>query len=84
MNKLTTTATRTTNKMWKKALKAAFPYIIPIFAGFWFLGLTYGILMNVSGFSFVWPMLMAMVIFSGSVEFVAVKLLLSPFHPLQA
>lgn len=84
MNKLTTTATRTTNKMWKKALKAAFPYTIPIFAGFWFLGLTYGILMNVSGFSFVWPMLMAMVIFSGSVEFVAVKLLLSPFHPLQA
>lgn len=84
MNKLTTTATRTTNKMWKKALKAAFPYTIPIFAGFWFLGLTYGILMNVSGFSFVWPMLMAMVIFSGSVEFVAVKLLVSPFHPLQA
>ncbi len=32
-----------------RALKAAFPYTIPIFAGFWFLGLTYGIYMNVSG-----------------------------------
>ena len=31
----------------KKALKAAFPYTIPIFAGFWFIGLTYGIYMNV-------------------------------------
>ena len=36
----------------KKAFAAAFPYTIPIFAGFWFLGLTYGIYMNVSGFSF--------------------------------
>ena len=32
----------------KKAFKAAFPYTIPIFAGFWFLGMTYGIYMNVS------------------------------------
>ena len=40
--------------------------------------------MNVSGFSFVWPMTMAAVIYSGSVEFVAVKVLLSSFHPLQA
>lgn len=69
---------------WKPALKAAFPYTIPIFASYWFLGLTYGILMNVSGFSFVWPMTMAAVIYSGSVEFVAVKVLLSSFHPLQA
>ena len=36
----------------KKAFKAAFPHTIPIFAGFWFLGMTYGIYMNVSGFSF--------------------------------
>lgn len=44
--------------MKRKALKAAFPYTIPIFAGFWFLGMTYGIYMNVSGFSFVYPMVM--------------------------
>ena len=35
-----------------KAFKSAFPHTIPIFTGFWFLGLTYGIYMNVSGFSF--------------------------------
>lgn len=40
--------------------------------------------MNVSGFSFLWPMLMAMIIFSGSVEFVAVPTLLAAFNPLQA
>ena len=64
-----------------KALKAAFPHTIPIFAGFWFLGLAYGIYMNVSGFSFIYPMFMSILIFGGSLEFVAVEMLLSPFAP---
>lgn len=67
----------------KKALKAAFPNTIPIFAGFWFLGMAYGIYMNVSGFSFWYPMLMALTIFGGSLEFVAVTMLLGAFAPLQ-
>lgn len=66
-----------------KALKAAFPYTVPIFAGFWFLGVTYGIYMNVSGFSFIYPMLMSLTIFGGSLEFVAVSMLLAPYAPLQ-
>ncbi len=66
------------------AMKAAFPHTIPIFAGFWFLGMTYGIYMNVSGFSFWYPMLMSLTIFAGSMEFVAVNLLLGAFNPLQA
>ena len=67
----------------KKAARCAFPYTIPIFAGFWFLGIAYGIYMNVSGFSFVYPMVMAIVIFGGSLEFVVVEMLLSAFAPLQ-
>ena len=67
-----------------KALKAAFPYTVPIFAGFWFLGLTYGIYMNSAGFSFLYPMLMSLTIFAGSMEFVTVNLLLGAFNPLQA
>ena len=68
----------------KKALFAAFPNTIPILAGFLFLGMTYGIYMNVSGFSFWYPCLMSLTIFAGSVEFVAVNLLLGAFHPIQA
>ena len=66
------------------ALKAAFPFTIPIFAGFWFLSFAYGIYMNVSGFSFVYPMCMSAIIFGGSLEFVAVSMLLSPFAPVQS
>ncbi|MDY4970247.1 MAG: AzlC family ABC transporter permease [Lachnospiraceae bacterium] len=69
--------------MKRKALKAAFPYTIPIFTGFWFLGLAYGIYMNASGFSFWYPMIMSLLIFGGSLEFVAVEMLLSPFAPVQ-
>lgn len=67
-----------------KALKAAFPHTIPIMTGFLFLGMTYGIYMNVSGFSFWYPMLMSMTIFAGSMEFVTVNMLLGAFHPLEA
>lgn len=68
----------------RKALRCAFPHTIPIFAGFCFLGMTYGVYMNVSGFSFWYPMLMSMTVFAGSMEFVAVNLLLGAFDPLQA
>lgn len=72
------------SKMLKKAFTTAFPHTIPIFAGFWFLGITYGIYMNVSGFSFWYPMLMSVTIFAGSIEFVTVNMLLGAFNPLQA
>lgn len=67
-----------------KALRAAFPFTVPIFAGFWFIGLTYGVYMNVSGFSFWYPMTMSLLIFGGSLEFIAVNMLLGAFNPVQA
>ncbi len=67
----------------RKALAAAFPHTIPILAGFLFLGMAYGIYMNVSGFSFWWPMLMGLTIYGGSLEFVAVTMLLGSFAPVQ-
>lgn len=69
--------------MLKKAFKAAWPKTIPIMAGFLFLGFSYGVYMNISGFSFVYPMVMSAVIYGGSLEFLTVSMLLSPFAPLQ-
>ncbi len=67
----------------RKAFIAALPHTFPILAGFLFLGMAYGIYMNVSGFSVWYPMLMALTIFGGSLEFVAVTMLLGTFAPLQ-
>ena len=69
--------------IYKKAFKAALPHTIPIFAGFCFLGMTYGIFMNASGFSFLYPMFMSIAIFAGSAEFVVAQMLLEPFDPVQ-
>ena len=57
---------------------------LPIFAGFTFLGTAYGILMRSSGFSFLYPVLMSLTIFAGSMEFVTVNLLMEAFDPLHA
>lgn len=66
------------------AFRAAFPSTIPILAGFLFLGIAYGIFMNVSGFNAVYAILMSLLIFAGSMEFVAVNLMLGAFYPLGA
>ena len=67
----------------KKAFKTAFPYTIPILAGFLFLGFAYGVLMNVSGFGFLYPLFMSITILAGSMEFVAVDILLAAFNHVQ-
>lgn len=67
----------------RRAFEEAVPYTLPIFAGFWFVGLGYGLYMNASGFSFWYPFFMAMIIFGGSLEFITVAMLMSPFAPLQ-
>lgn len=68
-----------------KALRAALPYTLPICVAFLFLGMSYGFLMRSQGFSFLYPMLMSLFIFAGSMEFVTANLLLLPtFQPLHA
>lgn len=73
-----------TDKKILAAFRAAFPYTIPIFAGFTFLGIAYGFYMHAYGFSALYPILMSLTIFAGSMEFVTGKLLLAPFAPVGA
>lgn len=70
--------------MKRKAFKAAFPHTVPIFFGFVFLGISYGFMMVSKGFSPLYPILMAACIYAGSMEFVAMTMLLSAFNPVYA
>ena len=70
--------------MKRQALKAAFPYTIPVMTGYLFLGISYGVLITSSGFPFWMPMLTSLTVFAGSMEFVLVNLLLDGFNLLQA
>lgn len=67
----------------KGALSAAFKVSLPIMAGYGFLGLTYGIYMHELGFSFVYPLLLAVTVYAGSAEFLVGNMLLGSFSPLQ-
>lgn len=67
-----------------KALKAAFPFTIPILTGFLFVGLAYGIYMRAAGFSVLFTVMVSLSAYAGSMQFVAVGLLLGEFDPLNA
>lgn len=68
---------------WRPALRAAFPHTIPIMTGFLFLGMAYGILMRTRGFHPLFPTVMALTIFGGSLEYVCVEMLCSAFAPVE-
>ena len=65
------------------ALRHAFHSSLPIMAGYGFLGMTYGIYMHELGFSFIYPMLLAMTVYAGSAEFLLGNMLLGSFNPVQ-
>ncbi|WP_152967738.1 AzlC family ABC transporter permease [Oxobacter pfennigii] len=67
-----------------KALKAAFSHTIPVFTGFTFLGIAYGILMNSKGYGVGWTVLFSFMAFAGSAQYVAITFLTSIFNPVYA
>lgn len=75
--------TETKSTIRRRAFSAAFPRTIPILAGFLFLGISYGLYATAAGFAFWYPILMAVAIFGGSLEFVAVEMMLGVFAPVQ-
>ena len=66
------------------ALGAAAPRTIPVLAGYFVLGLGYGIYVESLGLPVWLPMLMGTVVYGGSLEFVLASLLLGAFSPLSA
>ena len=79
--------------LWKKgkilslihiSLRAAAPQTIPVLAGYFVLGMGYGIYVQSLGLPVWMPMLMGTVVYGGSLEFVLASLLLSAFSPLSA
>ncbi|MDD3278635.1 MAG: AzlC family ABC transporter permease [Lachnospiraceae bacterium] len=66
----------------KKTIKAAFPHTLPVFMGYLFLGIAFGVLLASKGFHVGWAILMSVTIYAGSMQFVAVSYVVAPFQPL--
>ena len=66
------------------ALRAAFPYTVPVMTGYLCLGMAFGVLMKTSGYGVFWSVLMSLMCFAGSMQFVTITLLTTVFNPIQA
>ena len=67
-----------------RAFRAAAPQTLPVFAGYFVLGLGYGIYVQSLGLPIWLPPLMGTVVYGGSLEFVLASLLLGSFGPVSA
>lgn len=72
------------NNIKTSALKYAFPKTIPVLLGYVFLGITYGLLMTSKGLPAWLPVITALIIYTGSMEFLMTDILLSSFNPASA
>lgn len=61
----------------KPALRAAALDTVPVMTGYVFLGFGFGILMHKCGFGTLWACAMSLLIYAGSMQYVAVSLLTS-------
>ena len=61
--------------MKKSAVRAAFLDTIPVMAGYVFLGLGFGILLQRSGYGLIWAVAMSLFIYAGSMQYLAISLL---------
>lgn len=55
---------------------------LPVMAGYMFLGIAFGVLLEEAGYSFVWALAMSLFIYAGSLQFAMVPLLASCASPL--
>lgn len=68
----------------KSVFRAAFPYTVPVMAGYLVLSIAYGILMQSKGYSPIWALLISLLAYSGSMQYAAVSLFTMPYNPVNA
>lgn len=66
-----------------RGVKAAFPSTLPIFFGWIFVALTYGVLMEELGYGPLWTLLFSLICFCGGMQIAAVPMMAAGFDPVQ-
>ena len=58
---------------YRNAFRRAFPYTIPVFTGYIFIGIAFGVMYAEKGYSFLWAILMSVLVYAGSGQYLAVN-----------
>lgn len=56
-----------------KAFRAAFPFTLPVLTGYLFIGMAFGVMIQEKGYHFLWAMLMSLLCYAGSGQYLAVN-----------
>ena len=59
----------------RKAIKAAFLSTVPVMTGYLVLGIGFGVLLKTKGYGVLWALAMSVFIYAGSMQYVAIDLL---------
>lgn len=70
-------------KGYKIAYEKAFPYTIPVLTGYLFIGIAFGVMFAEKGYNAFWAMLMSLLVFAGSGQYLAVNFFVPGFSFIQ-
>lgn len=59
----------------RRAITAAFPVTIPVLMGYMAIGIAFGLMLQSKGYGALWALLMSLVVFAGSGQYLGVSLL---------
>lgn len=69
---------------YRQALKRAFPYTVPVMAGYLFIGAAFGVMFADNGYNVLWAVLMSIVVYAGSGQYLATTFFVPGISILQA
>lgn len=69
---------------YKEAIVKAFPYTIPVLTGYLFIGGAFGVMFADQGYNTLWAILMSVVVYAGSGQYLAVNFFVPGFSLVQA
>ncbi len=58
---------------YRQAFRRAFPYTIPVLTGYLFIGIAFGVMFAEKGYSFLWAVLISLLVYAGSGQYLAVN-----------
>lgn len=58
---------------YRHAFRKAFPYTIPVLTGYLFIGIAFGVMYAEKGYSFLWAIVMSLLVYAGSGQYLAVN-----------
>lgn len=65
-------------------LRLAWPSTLPVLTGYAFLGIAYGVLMQANGYGLGWTLLLSVLTFAGSAQYMTITFLTTTFDPSAA